>query len=841
MCSECSMSTTCCQCFSCFKKTCSLQSAEAEVVVSETNAEIASFTDANDQMVATISPNVTDMTLSGLQTEGELSRFLSRPVRIATYNWLEATAPGYIGDFKPWHLYLNSTQVKSKLNNYTWFRGNLHIKFVVTASPFYYGLLMASYCPIQDAVDASAGTGTYAYMLRSQRPHVMITAADSKGGEMVLPFIYPKQFVNIKKDGDIQSLGLFTWQVLSQLRSANDVVGSGVSVQVYAWMEDVELHGPTVGLALQSDEYTEPGAISTLASSAAKIASKFTTWPLVGSFARATEVGATAIGSIASIFGFTNVPVLDAAIPVRPSPFPQLASTEIGYPVEKLTIDPKNELAIDGASASLKLEDELQISHWVQRESILNTSSFLSSDLVDAQLFRMCVTPDLWNRVPLGTHYVNYLTPLAFACQPFLYWRGDIIIRFDFIKSKYHRGRVIATWEPVATAGTNVSTVGDCMGRAITKVLDLGAESSLEITIPYNQASPWLELLPGYVSQYTLRGADVDEVNYDPDNHNGLLTLRVLNVLTAPVATSTVDFVVSIRGAENLEFAGPTALPNWSRFAPQSRVFEEPAQLETMGNTQTAPTSLYLATMGETIRSFRTLMRRSVLNEVSVLATNTTDEILNAWWIRTRFPLHPGYDPNGRHLARNNANTANVSYNWSHLTLYNYLAPCFAGVRGSMMWHLNAVNQSLGGNTPTPVRVMRAPGLTIADGTSVLTTKTGPNDARFFALTCNQEAPGAALTTTTTNQGLSVSIPNYTNALFQSTIPGCVTNPYTAGVIIPDSDRMATEVIYHPKLGQTTRAAFVERYNAIGTDLSLIYFINVPYWYEYRFEPGAAI
>lgn len=811
------------------------------MATSTTNEEIATFVDANDESITMTSPSVSDVTVADVQKHGELGDFLKRPVRIHDYTWSEATAPGFVADIAPWKLLLNSTQVKNKLNNYAWFRGKLHLKFVVTASPFYYGLLMASYCPIPSYVDAAAGTSTYSYMGRSQRPHVMLTAADSKGGEIELPFIYPKQFVDIKSASAVENLGIVTFQILSQLRSANGVTGSGVSVQVYAWLSDVELHGPTVGLAMQSNEYKEPGAVSTTASTVAGIASKFKTWPFIGPFAQATEIGAGAIGKVASIFGFTNVPVLESAQPVRPSPFPQLASTEIGYPVEKLTVDPKNELAIDGAPVNLTLEDELQVSSIAGRDSILAISTFSTADAVDTQLFRAAVTPDLWNRDTSAKYNTNYLTPLAFAAQPFKYWRGDVIFRLDFIKSKYHRGRVIATWEPTATAGSNVSTVADGMGRAITSVLDLGAESSLELRVPYNQASPWLQMYNGYISQYTMRGSNVDQANYDQRYHNGLLTVRVLNVLTAPEATSTIDFVVSIRGADNIEFACPTNLPSWSRFEPQSRVFVEPAQQADLGKTGATCDNLYKTTMGEAVRSFRTLIRRSALNEVLVIPSNTTDSFLYYWVRRTRYPVPPGYFSSGFQRARNYTDTANVPYNWSKLHLISYLAPCFAGARGSIMWHINAYNQSAAGNTPTPVRVVRSPQYdATGSGTVSLTTKTGYNDARFFALNCEPEETGAALTVTTTNTGLSVSVPNYTPALFQS----CTWNAMTTGAtdtLINDEDYFTTEVQYTPAQGQSTRCAQVERYCAAGTDFTLIYFINVPLWYEASFTPGAAV
>jgi len=810
--------------------------------MSVSNEEIATFVDANDQHVEEYVGTETSVTISDAQQSGELANFLERPVRIYDYAWLESTAAGFVADIEPWDLLLNTSQVKSKLNNYAWFRGKLHLKFVITASPFYYGVLMASYCPIPQYVDAAAGVGTFSFMGRSQRPHVMLTAADSKGGELVVPFVYPKEYINIKERQNAKDLGIVTFQILSQLRSANGVTGSGVTVQVYAWLSDVQLQGPTVGLAMQSKSYVETGAVSTAASAVAGVASRMKAWPFVGKFAQATEIGANALGSVASLFGFTNVPVLESAMPVRSSPFPQLASTEIGYPVEKLTVDPKNELAIDGAPVNLELEDELQISSIAQRDSILNISTFNTSDLVDQQLFRMAVTPDLWNSVSTADFDTNYLTPLAFAAQPFKYWRGDIIVRLDFIKSKYHRGRVIVSWEPAATAGDNVSTATNAMGRAITSVLDLGAESSLEMRIPFNQAMPWLKMYRDYVPQYTVRGTNIDQVNYDEEYHNGLLTVRVLNVLTAPVATSTIDFIVSIRGADNIEFANPTKLPEWTRFLPQSLVFTEPAQQADLGVVSGTTDDLYKATMGEAIRSFRTLIRRSALNEVVVVPTDTTNQLAYFFLRRTRYPVPPGYCTSGFQQARNVANTANVAYNWSILHLISYLAPCFAGARGSIMWHQNAINMSAGLNTPTPVRVTRSPhSVNTASGFVVQATKTGANDARFYAVNCEHGEMGSALTTTTTNQGLSVSIPNQTPALFQSCTWNSMTTGSSAEAVVRDSDYFTTETFYYPAQGQTTRAAYIERYCAAGTDFTFVNFISVPLWYKLNAVPQPAV
>ena len=123
---QCVENVSYCTCSTCFQSLCTLQSSEMTVAVSEAKEEIATFVDANDDTINTVESVPTAIENSAVQTVGELKNFLSRPVRIADYSWLEATAAGDIVNIEPWLLYLSSTQIKSKLNNFTWFRGNLH-------------------------------------------------------------------------------------------------------------------------------------------------------------------------------------------------------------------------------------------------------------------------------------------------------------------------------------------------------------------------------------------------------------------------------------------------------------------------------------------------------------------------------------------------------------------------------------------------------------------------------------------------------------------------------------------------------------------------------------------
>lgn len=826
-----------CKCdISWFSRTCVLQSGEVvESSVPPETQEITQFTDMSEENI----PEIPAMEMPGAKIDkivvGELRDFLSRPVRISNLSWTEAQPAGVVTTLDPWTAYLNNVVVRKKLDNFAWFRANMRIKIVVTASPFYYGLMMASYKPLPGFMVSDDFVATLGTIPRSQRPHVMILPADSLGGSLTLSFVYPANFVDLQTATDVASLGLLTYEIISVLQSANGATGQPVSVQTYAWLEDVDVQGPSVGLALQSKTVLS-GPVSSVASSVAKFANVASTWPFVGRFMKATEVGAKAIGDIASMFGFTNLPVLTPAMPFRSVPFPPLASTGVGYPVEKLTGDPHAELAIDGAPANLDLEDELQISHFVQRASYLDKAVWTTATLTDAQLLRVRVSPKLLRTDNQTTYRGWYHTPMSFVGSVFKHWRGDIIYRFDFIKTKYHRGRVLITWDPTCQATNNVSQIADVTGRTITKIVDLGVESSVEIRVPYGQNYPWRET--GTSVAYVVNGADTNP-GAGIAELNGILVMRVLNVLTAPVATSSIDVIISVRGAENLEFNNPINPLMFSPWKPQSKeIFETPALQEVMGVTSTADSNRFLVNMGESFKSIRELLRRTMLNEIWEEPSNTTDALYMIRHRQTRFPLAYGYDPNGLWTAKGLVTPASdFPFNYTLPTYLNWFAPCFLGIRGSMFWTYNFINQS---TIPhAPVRVTRATVSSSFRTRSTQLAKTGANDAYFWWANTVRTGSGAALIHTSTQSGLSVSIPNYNHGLFQSTEQGEFTTP-TGRSVPPAADRDGAhlDVPMHSLNGGGTRGVTIEKYCGAGTDLSLLYFVNCPVIYEYMSTPA---
>jgi len=318
------------------------------------NAEVeqnVEFTGDNDPVLNLRAPLIDQADSS---VSAALGNFLSRPVQIHTESWTIGNTLNYTTDnFRPWNLYFNKTSIKKKLDNYYMLRCNLHLKFVMNASPFHYGCCLVAYQPMTNfnpGFTPSGAAGEEKTAL-SQRPHIYLYPQDSQGGEIVLPFVYYKAWLDATSATDLTNMGQIVFQSFGALQNANGATGS-IDIQVYAWAENVELAGPTVALAVQSravkkDEYEDKGVVSKPASAIARAAKMLGTVPVIGPFATATSYAAEAVSSIASLFGYTNTPVIDDIHQTQLTPFPNLASTDIGMPIDKLTLDAKNELSID--------------------------------------------------------------------------------------------------------------------------------------------------------------------------------------------------------------------------------------------------------------------------------------------------------------------------------------------------------------------------------------------------------------------------------------------------------------------------------------------------------------
>jgi hypothetical protein len=804
--------------------------------VTEVISETTAFADEVTGVKIGKSAAFGDADISDIVTNAGLSNFLSRPVRIHSFTYLESDPTGFVSNINPWYAFFNNPSIKYKLNNYGFIRCNLKIKIVINASPFYYGAVRACYQPLQNfSPHGITSLATKELIPYTQQPGFFLYPQDCEGGEMTLPFLYQKNFLRVQVAQDFTDMGELKFYSYAPLRSANGAVGVGVTVQTYAWAEDVVMGGPTVGLSMQAMDEYGTGPISRPASTIARIAGMLTGVPIFGKFATATEMGARAMAGIATLFGYTNVPVIEPACPYRPVPMPQLASSMIGYPVEKLTFDPKNELAVDPSIVGCGSEDELSVESLVTRQSFLTSTTWTTSTTVDTPLFTTLVTPNMYD----SSSSNFYLTPLALVNRLFTYWRGDIIFTFKVIASRYHKGRLRISYDPADDA---VQTTGDVGSVVFNTIVDIGAESETEVRVPYQQALAWLKT---DVTNTPLRysTSTTPALAYDDNLHNGVLSVKVLTLLTAPEASSSVNVLVFVRAAENFEVSyARNPQYNMSYFSVQAEPERFEASQELRGATHmpgSTPDEIVVDRsriyMGENVRSLRHLLRRT--NHVdTVQSTSTTADGILAFH-SPKFPPHYGFDLNGIHRARNAGGTADVNFNWTKWTAWHMLVPCFVGQRGSMFWHFNV-------DAPTPIKrimVTKLSDTSIANY-SIAVTATPALASGIPRLIWSQfwaSGGGSAMTNQLTNGAISVSTANYTQYKFQSTDPKQCTAIPTSGA---DYDGANLEVLrVEVPVAQAANTIKIERYFGIGTDYNMIFFRNVPTFFQYNSPAAPAI
>nr|WPR18135.1 MAG: capsid protein [Sanxia picorna-like virus 9] len=805
-----------------------------------TEEQLVTFVDnsVNTGTGATASNHVFSSSDGTVSTD--IEAFFRRPVRVNTTSWLESDGVGLKTTLPIWQLWANNPYVKNKLNNYSWFRGDLKLKIQMTASPFYYGKMLLSYQPLPSFTPSTivADSGTRYFIPVSQRPRLILIPGESDSYEMTIPFIYPANWLNIQSSVDVAAMGILYYYIYSELQSANGVTGTGITITAYAWVENIQLSGASVGYAMQSDEYGE-GCVSKPASWVAKAATYFEDIPVLGPFATATRIGAGAVSAIASLFGFTNVPVIADTNPIRQESFPKLATSEIGYPVEKLTLDPKNELSVDPRIVGLPSgTDEMAISHLVGRESWLTKIEWSTADSVDAILFYSRVNPLLYDNDG-ATQSKLYMTPSAFVSNMFDAWRGDIIFRFHIIASKYHKGKLLINFDPTGYTASNIGNTTSVSNVVFTQIVDIGETHDVEFRVPYQMATQFLTIRPsltaankGWAVRTAVPSPYPPSLLYD----NGFLTMRVLNVLTAPVAASSIDVHVYVRGAENLEFANPCEIDtnhNLSVYAPQSELGELPhADNMQLSKTKKQADNQYLVHFGENVKSLRTLLHRYTLHTVEPLYPSTSAGLLSTMYKNfLKMPFTYGYCNIGYSVANKIVGAGTANFNYCNMTPISYASLAFLCYRGSVNWTFDVSN-------PTPAKHLRVikdniHGYTAGLGTS---SNQGTTQSKLcYTSLRNNGCAGQALVNQVTQSGINVSCPNMSIFKFQSTSTFNANQGQAYDGSLLDAFTLELDSTYPSTID--TSPYLVYSHVAAGVDFSLHYFVNVPTFYIYSSIP----
>lgn len=814
--------------------------------------ETTEFIDT-DALLAGSWGEISDPTFAIAATpEVSLPGWFKRPRLLANYTWTGSLSL----ELDPWALFFNTPDVLDKTKYFHMWHGNLKLRIVVNGNPFLYGRSVIGYIPLYTTNDAAARAminfpnnshPKVSYL--SQTLSEWIDPSTTHTIEMELPFLHPKNWARFYNEAttvdgdDIDHMGKIFIESIVDLVNASSGTSDTVTVSIFGYFDNLEMAVPSALPAawilegkqrrranIQTGEIKEAQegklVVSTVASNIAEAAGYLTKVPVIGPFAMATEIGATAVSSIAKIFGFSSPLQLADEMPISIKPYSNMAFTTVANTATKISVDPLNEVTIDPRVTGGCSDDDLIISQIAEREGFLTNVPWDASVTPvsnRATLCRIGVTPHIYAVDHNLVQQCREPLPCSFAVMPFKYWRGSMKYRFEVVASQYHRGKVVIFYEPSLNAQTVLdATTNLDFAKHKTIVVDLEELNGLEVVVPWATSRPFAKVgsIPGtttvpynYFPAYPLDPAVL--ITALPDETNGFLEVRVLNQLTS-VADPATDISINVYAScEQLEVARPENLPLALRgtpgIVPAAWLLESKEVSSAVAASETkrhailpdhSPPDLTKVVFGENIISFRALLKRYTENLSVSGATATTH-------IQTQFAIYPQVDA----WTPSTTVTTNLSQ-IDNLHLVNYLAPAYVGIRGGFR-HIY---------DPKPVSEQipnfAVNNLDVSSSTVAIDTRT-----RITA--------GGHIFRRETNSAISISVPYYSsNRFYPAGNDTFIFNKAYTHAIVADGYFAPTNELPGVSGSCDVKATSTDNtirvYMAAADDFSLIHFIAAP-------------
>nr|QKW94211.1 structural polyprotein [PNG bee virus 8] len=536
---------------------------------------------------------VNDNLISDIEDTHSIVQFLARPVLIYDQDFKNSQlAP--LNNFVitandaqkpvfnlslPWDV-LKYGGKDCKVQKFEYFRADVKIKITINANNMTSGRFWLTYAPIDALIDspykitAKHRAGVTAY------PGVEMDIQINNSVEMVIPYSHWAEAMSLTKTNASQSsfasLYLFP---LTPLRSAGDY---RITMQLWAWFENVSLTGPTPAPLKASASSLEQaiasqmgtltlsetqraamiGKINALGGDYARIAANLQADAENGSVLRTVASAVNKAGEFADHFALGK----EVSKPLswigdlmdntanyfgwsRPANKQQLSNlanvpgqgfthaeaidngTVLGLTQENLLSTPKDVFQQN--------VDEMDIEYVCRNPACVNSATWSKNTTMKVELIGLKVNPyaDLKKSDPKTTAFYLSTAPVDYVASLFGLWRGTLCYRVTVTKTAYHSGRLEITFIPNQD-GSLLSTIDTT--NTYRYILDITNEAEVVIKIPFFSDAYMLPV-----------GNDF--------GYTGRLVVRPITSLHCPdTVASTVDVQIW-KWMEDCVFACPAA------------------------------------------------------------------------------------------------------------------------------------------------------------------------------------------------------------------------------------------------------------------------------------------
>lgn len=640
------------------------------------------------------------------QHDENIGKFFKRPVLLQELSWNSAFTTT-TSNF--WNLWVTNKRVSNRLANYKGFRGNLHIKMVVIGNPYYFGRLQISYYPMYgydgslvNDTDKLANEDMFK-MIESQRQMANLDPSVSTGVEMVFPFVWPTDYVEVKEiNSASNAMGRVTFREMTPIQSASGgfLVGTSpsVSIRVYGWVDNLEL----VGTSMYTDAITpqsgcndqieqdqaNKGLVSSTLSTASRVAETLASVPGFAPYATPASVAASTAASIAQSLGFSKPGNCTDVTRITPRPVDMMTHLVGADTSVKLSLDPKSGVSVDPEIVGAE-GDELSFKNIITKPSYFKTIPWYTYYSSGTHMYRLDVNPcvRIKNIDTIATSAVGGIGNL------FSFWYGTMVYRFDVVSTSFHRGRLLLVYDPSGGEASAEEVV------QYAAVIDLSEARSFSVSIGYNSLEGMLETGP--MNWQNIGG---EAPGLAPYNANGSLSLYVANSLTLPTMNAdTPDYVEILcyaSGGDDLRFARPRAIgpsvtdadlyfPNSGMDTQLLASCDTDCVTKRVLDVKIRDThSIEPTYAGEHVDSLRALAKRYTHYYTEYRPTEVAVSDDSSYsFAHGLYPSYPGV-AYGTSVAVNNNITPISDYNQVGFTFPGYLKMAFVCVRGGMRWKL---------------------------------------------------------------------------------------------------------------------------------------------------------
>lgn len=634
-----------------------------------------------------------------------VTSFLERPINFRTASWGNQAAGARLTSFNYPSDVVKNPMYSKKLQNFLALRADLVVRVQVNAQPFHAGRLMLSWTPFLNYLGANR---TYYYTNTDQdfltpvsgNPRVEIDLSTTTEATMVIPFVSPFLYYNLVTGaGDIGTFQLIVYSPLVDL-----VSGGNIDYTIWVNMTNVRAEFPTgmptsvAQIGEEDNTQQKQGFITKQTSAYSTILEPLTNIPLVGPMIGYAKTGVDALHAVAATHGWSK-PHNTADIQLfKQAPARYMCNSDGSDMATNLGISATNEL--EHLQSLFRTEaDEMSIDYVARTYNYVGRFKWNKGMGPGTQLYSHTVSPVSWF-AKTGT--TGLCVPHLFFCATnFVLWRGGINIKFKFVKTKFHSGRVRIFYTPGLFNSTLPSNFEH--DANYSTVVDLRSDTDVEFNLPYVATVPWL-----HIKESPWAGS------FDQTQVCGSVYMEVLNELVnTSTVSDTVEVLVEVCGAEDIEFAvpiqpnlcpraNPTNNNNLRRNVMQM-LTTSVAQVGTdTGDTpleeaRAEPTSFAevplqpknttynesMLTMGEKITSFRQLIKR-----FHMITPSSSDRF---WTFKQPFWINP------------NKFVGTTKEGSSDLDSLSWFASLYAFYRGSTRVKIAPIN------TTSPLQVLLKP------------------------------------------------------------------------------------------------------------------------------------